>query len=70
MHTNQRYHFSIIIIFRLEPPLADFIKFLSVVLEYVARMAKIRSAYKILVGKPEGKNRSEDLRVNRRNIID
>jgi hypothetical protein len=31
---------------------------------YATRMEEIRNAYKILVGKPEGKDHSEDLGVD------
>jgi hypothetical protein len=31
--------------------------------EHVARMGEMRNVYKILIGKPEGRNHSEDLRV-------
>jgi len=33
---------------------------------HVARMSEMRNAYKIVVGKPETKNHSEDLSINGR----
>jgi hypothetical protein len=33
-------------------------------------MGEMRNAYKILVGKPEGKNHSEDLDVDGRTILE
>jgi hypothetical protein len=38
--------------------------------EPVARMAEIRNAYKILVGKPEGTDHSKDLSVDGRIILE
>jgi hypothetical protein len=37
---------------------------------HVARMGKLRNAYKILVGKPKGMNYSEDLVVDGRTILE
>jgi hypothetical protein len=33
-------------------------------------MREMRKAYKVMVGKPEGKNHSEDLSVDRRIILE
>jgi hypothetical protein len=36
---------------------------------HIARMRKMRNVYNILVGKPEGKNHSEDLGIDGRIIL-
>jgi hypothetical protein len=36
---------------------------------HVARMGEMRNAFKILVGKPEGKNHLEDLGVDGRIVL-
>jgi hypothetical protein len=37
---------------------------------HVARMGEMRNAYKILIGKPEGKNHSEELGVDGKIILE
>jgi hypothetical protein len=37
--------------------------------EHVARMGEMRSAYEVLVRRPEGKNHSEDLSADGRIIL-
>jgi hypothetical protein len=37
---------------------------------YIAPMREMKIAYKILIGKPEGKNHSEDLGIDGRMILE